>query len=44
VIAYRWGGAEYNILDFAQARPTDARHLAAVNLAGMSHLAYDVTE
>ncbi len=42
--AYRWGGAEYNILDFAQARPTDARHLAAVNLAGMSHLSYDVTD
>ena len=41
---YRWGGYTYNILRLTGARPVDVRHLAALNLAGMSHIAYDVPD
>ncbi|MFL5241397.1 MAG: hypothetical protein ACJ8FY_04760 [Gemmataceae bacterium] len=42
--ARRWGGEGYVIAGIQGARPIDARYLAALNLAGMTHIAYDVQD
>lgn len=42
--AYRRGGYAYGLSYVQNARPTDARHLAALHFAGLTHLAGGVDE